>query len=86
MLERLRDENKGCLFAYSVEVDEEEAAGKEKRGVKDPVHKRIVQEMIRCIEVAADFEDNHIHAVESGKGRRTWVAIKLVSVIASLNS
>ena len=64
------------MFAYSVEVDEAEAEGHGKKGT-ELVHKRIVEEMIRCIDVAADFEDSH--AVERGRGRRTWVAIKLVS-------
>lgn len=81
-MEKLREENTGCLFAYSVEVDEAEAAGKVTQIEKEPVHKRIVQEMIRCIEVAGDFEDNHLHAAASGKGRRTWVAIKLVRPIS----
>lgn len=74
MLKNLRAENKGCLFAYSVEVDESEAEGNAKVQ-KEPVHKRIVQEMIRCIDVAADFEDGY----SKDKGRRTWVALKLVS-------
>lgn len=81
MLERFRAENKGCLFAYSVEVDEAEAAGK--GGTKgkggQPAHKQAVQEMIHNIEVAADFEDRHLPA-GSSKGRRTWVAIKLVNL------
>lgn len=74
VLKDLRAENKGCLFAYSVEVDESEAEGNAKFQ-KEPVHKRIVQEMIRCIDVAADFEDGY----SKDKGRRTWVALKLVS-------
>lgn len=80
MLARFRAENKGCLFAYSVEVDEAEASGKggkKGKGVQ-PAHKQAVQEMIHNIEVAADFEDKHL-PVGSNKGRRTWVAIKLVN-------
>ncbi|KAI0791689.1 FAD-linked oxidoreductase-like protein [Abortiporus biennis] len=81
LLESLRAENKGCLFAYSVEVDEEEAAGKGK-SEKELVHKRIVQEMIRSIDVAADFED--AHNGNSFKGRRTWVATALLPDAQSL--
>ena len=76
VLETLRQENKGCLLAYSVEVDEAEAAGGVKKQEEVPVHKRGVQEMIRSINVAADFEEQHLNA--SGN-RSTWVAVKLVS-------
>ena len=48
---------------------------------KKPAHKQIVDEMIRCIDVSADFEDQR--ALMEGrdilKGRRTWVAVKFVS-------
>lgn len=38
--------------------------------------------MIRSIDVAADFEDSQIRVNGiPGSGRRTWVAVKLVSVI-----
>lgn len=37
-------------------------------------HKAIIKEMIHSIDVAADFEDS----LSSG-GRRTWVAVKIVS-------
>lgn len=78
LLEQFRAENKGCLFAYSVEVDEDEAAGKAGKGKNTPpVYKQIVQEMIHSIDVAADFEDKHLPP-GSSKGRRTWVAVKLV--------
>ncbi|ETW87760.1 hypothetical protein HETIRDRAFT_122039 [Heterobasidion irregulare TC 32-1] len=81
LLEQFRAENKGALFAYSVEVDEHEAAG---QGHKPsvPVHKRIVQEMIRSIDVAADFEDRHASGSSStAAGRRTWVAVKLTALL-----
>jgi proline dehydrogenase len=79
LIRRLRKENKGTLLAYSVEVDENEAAG----GTPSPdkrAHKRLVQEMIRSIDVAADFEDSQARATP-GSGRRTWVAIKVVSLV-----
>jgi hypothetical protein len=79
LIRRLREENKGTLLAYSAEVDGNEPAG----GTRSPdkrVHKRIVQEMIHSINVAADFEDSQAREVP-GPGRRTWVAIKMVSLM-----
>lgn len=85
LVQQLRSENKGCLFAYSVEVDEDEAAGKAAGKGKNvqPVYKQCVQEMIHSIDVAADFEDKHLPP-GSSKGRRTWVAVKLVRVLSLL--
>jgi proline dehydrogenase len=62
------------LFAYSVEVDEE-ALTKERPS--EPVHKFIVDEIIRCVDVAADFE-NSLGNGQKTSARRTWVSIKLV--------
>lgn len=43
-------------------------------------HKRIVDEMLTSIDVAADFEDSYARShTQSLAGRKTWVAIKLVS-------
>ncbi|KAI0063089.1 FAD-linked oxidoreductase [Artomyces pyxidatus] len=80
LLHQLRSENKGALFSYSVEVDENEAAG-EARKAREPVHKRIVKEMVRCIDVAADFEDQFAPQATAAVGRRTWVAIKLSALL-----
>jgi len=86
LLEQLRAENKGVLFAYSVEVDDLEAS----TGKATPVqpqhppaqqHKDIVDKLIRSIDVAADFEDKYAHNHGTTSGRKTWVAIKLVSKI-----
>ena len=74
MLRELRASNKGALFAYSVEVDENEAQGKGGLA-KGDVSARIVNEMIRCIDVAADFEAEQGSTAE---GRKTWVAVKIV--------
>ena len=78
LIEELRAQNTGCLFAYSVEVDEAEAAGQgsaqESKAVAS-VHKQIVRETLHCVDVAADYEDKH---TTGRTGRRTWVAIKLV--------
>jgi proline dehydrogenase len=82
VVQALRAENKGCLFAYSVEVDENEAAGKAAAKGKhaEPAYKQSVREMIHSIDVAADFEDKLLPSGTS-KGRRTWVAVKLVRVL-----
>ncbi|KAJ2922373.1 hypothetical protein H1R20_g14725, partial [Candolleomyces eurysporus] len=63
LLRSLRAANKGALFAYSVEVNEHEALGSSNaaKGASkptDPPHKRVVREMLNCIDVAADFEDS----------------------------
>jgi proline dehydrogenase len=79
LIRRLRAENKGALLVYSVEVDASEAPGRA-RYEGELVHKHIVQEIIRSIDVAADFEDSRARET-LGSGRRTWVAIKLVSFI-----
>ncbi|PPQ68478.1 hypothetical protein CVT25_008404 [Psilocybe cyanescens] len=82
LLYTLRAANQGVLFAYSVEVDENEATGASfsssssaervdsptpssvphhagsvlQLDSNDAPHKRIVDEMLHCIDVAADFE------------------------------
>ncbi|KAJ6509120.1 FAD-linked oxidoreductase [Mycena vulgaris] len=79
LLRSLRSANTGTLFAYSVEVDEAEAMAASGSGSahKSP-HKAIVEEMIHCIDVAADFEDG-IGAKQTG--RRTWVAVKITALL-----
>lgn len=64
-------------------MDEPEVTGpgsdSKKKG--PPVYKRCVDEMIRSIDVAADFEDGIVgNEPQTGSGRRTWVAIKMVCV------
>ncbi|KAG6901249.1 hypothetical protein C0995_014626 [Termitomyces sp. Mi166 len=84
LLYKLRAVNKGALFAYSVEVDESEATASASSKKKQPSpHKRIVEEMIHCIDVAADFEDGVSGKLHSG--RRTWVAIKMSALIPDAN-
>lgn len=83
LLRSLRAANKGALFAYSVEVDEAEATAFAHSNTKHkgpPPHKRIVDEMIHCIDVAADFEDSY--GDKPPGGRKTWVAIKLVCYLS----
>ncbi|KAH9048797.1 FAD-linked oxidoreductase [Lactarius hengduanensis] len=84
LIRQLRAENKGAIFAYSVEADADDAASGA-RSLREPVHKRIVQEMICSINVAADFEDSRARADESS-GRRTWVAIKLSALLPNPNT
>jgi proline dehydrogenase len=63
-----------------VEVNQAEATAFAQSGSRNkekPPHKRIVDEMIRCIDVAADFEDGIADKFRGG--RRTWVAVKIVS-------
>ena len=56
-----------------------EAAGSKSSSHAQPAYKQAVNEMIRCIEVAADFEDQIRLGQKSSNGRRTWVAVKMVS-------
>lgn len=64
---------------YSVEVDEAQSSGSGTLSSETAsAHKRIVEENLHCIGVAADFEDRHSPG-HTGKG--TWVAIKLVRLL-----
>lgn len=58
-----------------MEADANEGLG-DTRPADEP-HQRIVQ-MIRAVEVAALFEDS-LARETSSSGRRTWVAVKLVT-------
>jgi proline dehydrogenase len=81
LLKRLRAENKGCLFAYSVEVDETAAGSgsdKQSHGSDIPPHKLAVQEMLESIDVAAKFEDSL--GETDALSRKTWIAVKMVSL------
>ncbi len=76
LLRSFRRGNKGALLAYSVEVDPATATshGEGTLSTDDLPYKRIIKEVVHSIDVAADFEDS----LNDG-GRRTWVAIKIVS-------
>jgi proline dehydrogenase len=80
VLRQLRQTNKGALFAYSVEVDEHEATGHESAEKQD-VSKRIVNEMIRCIDVADEFEKE-----VGSEQRKTWVAVKITALLPNASS
>ncbi|KAJ7599308.1 FAD-linked oxidoreductase-like protein [Mycena floridula] len=83
LLHNMRSENKGVLFAYSVEVNEPE-------GKMDgpPPHKRIVQEIINSIDLAADFEDElrKSQGRIGHKGRRTWVAVNMTALVPNADA
>ncbi|KAJ7073449.1 FAD-linked oxidoreductase [Mycena belliarum] len=85
VLRALRSGNVGTLFAYSVEVDEAEAttASSDASANGGQTPEAIVEEMIHCIDVAADFEDRLQDGEGSGgpSGRRTWVAVKLTALL-----
>ncbi|KAJ3921457.1 FAD-linked oxidoreductase [Lentinula edodes] len=87
LLSSFRAANKGVLFSYSIEVDENEATASNTSSKKkaQPVHKRCVDEMVRSIDVAADFEDS-IVGQHARSGRRTWVAIKLTALLPDAQS
>ncbi|VDB99356.1 unnamed protein product [Peniophora sp. CBMAI 1063] len=82
VLERLRSNNKGALFVYSAEVDEEEAAGMVTTDGKEKLapHREVVQEVLRAITTAADFEDSRVSPT-TPNARRTWVAVKLTAMV-----
>ena len=91
LLRSLRSMNKGVLLAYSVEVDENEATGASRTdgttnshlniSTTTPHHKRIVDETLHCIDVAADLEEELKSKSPSVKSKRTWVAIKMTAML-----
>ena len=91
LLRSLRSMNKGVLLAYSVEVDENEATGASRTdgttnshlniSTTTPHHKRIVDETLHCIDVAADLEEELKSKSSSVKSKRTWVAIKMTAML-----
>jgi proline dehydrogenase len=83
LLMQLRQDNKGVLLAYSVEVDQREAERDAQKEVShdspvSAVYQSHVEETLRAIGIAADFEDRRGTVPHSGTGRKTWVAVKLV--------
>ncbi|KAF8878433.1 FAD-linked oxidoreductase-like protein [Infundibulicybe gibba] len=81
LLHSLRSANTGAIFVYSVEVDEPEATASSSKysTLGKPAHKRIVDEVVHCIDVAADFEDGIAGA--SNRSRKTWVAVKITALL-----
>ena len=84
LLHRLRAENKGALFAYGVEVGEAGKYAVPRAVTKKTPHKlTVLDEIIRAIDVAADFEDRLV-ADNLACGRKTWVAVKMVIYVTFL--
>ncbi|KAF8491276.1 FAD-linked oxidoreductase-like protein [Gautieria morchelliformis] len=86
LLMQLREDNKGVLLAYSVEVDQSEAERHAQKEVSHDspvpaVYKMHVEEILRAIDIAADFEDQCGTTPRSGTGRKTWVAVKLTALL-----
>ncbi|KAF7315195.1 Proline dehydrogenase [Mycena indigotica] len=79
VLKALRQNNIGTLFAYSIEVDEAEAMSTAGSGSSPTSpHQAIVNEMLNCIDVAAEFE---AQMGARKTGRRTWVAVKMATLL-----
>ncbi|KAG2069893.1 FAD-linked oxidoreductase [Suillus decipiens] len=85
LLTSLRTENKGAIFAYTVEVEEEGGAG-QTNVERRPAHKHFVEEIIRSINASADFEDGMDGSQNGHIGRRTWVAVKLSAMLPNAQS
>ncbi|KAF8588483.1 FAD-linked oxidoreductase [Ramaria rubella] len=88
LLIQMREENKGVLLAYSVEVDQDEAERRSEEQATNgsAVYKDNVEETLRCIDVAADFEDRRTLQAGLGLGKKTWVAVKLTALLPSAQS
>ncbi|EIW86232.1 FAD-linked oxidoreductase [Coniophora puteana RWD-64-598 SS2] len=86
LLEQFRAKNKGVLLNYSVEVDADAAIGhgNHSDAAESRPHKQLIEEIIRSIDVAADFEDQHGNG--SRTGRRTWVALKLTALLPDVTA
>lgn len=84
VLAQLRRNNIGALLGYSVEVDEDQANSIELTENRASTQGYIanVEETIRSIDVAADFE-KQFPSQFSGK---TWVAIKLTALLPSADT
>ncbi len=89
IIAQMRGRNIGTLLAYSVEVDEQEHrnAPPALPDANEQFHGYKLDEMIRSIDEAADFEDHlptpqsHLVGPSTGTGRCTWVAVKLVGLV-----
>ncbi|KAJ7148903.1 hypothetical protein C8R46DRAFT_1311053 [Mycena filopes] len=80
LVHALRSAKTGTVFSYSVEVNEEERVAPFESGPsRDSSHqKAILDAMLHCIDVAADFE-NSLGVKQTG--RRTWVAVNITALL-----
>ena len=90
ILRLLRSTNKGVLLAYSVEADENEATGctDGTHNVPNvtPFHKRIVDETLHSIDLAADLEEELKSRSPFTKAKGTWVSIKMSAMLPDANA
>jgi proline dehydrogenase len=77
-LRELRNEHRGAMLSHSVEVELDDAIGNSETTVTTPSYKRNVEESIKAVEAAGDFEDEMQARSMEPHLRRTTVAIKLV--------
>jgi len=82
-LRELRNEHRGAMLSHSVEVDLAEAIGATDTTITTPSYKRNVEESIKAIEAAGDFEDEIQARSKETRLRRTTVAIKLTAMVPS---
>ena len=94
ILRSLRSTNKGVLLAYSVEADENVATGRT-NGTHDvpnvsvgttPPHKRIVDETLHSIDLAADLEEELKSRSPLIKGKGTWVSVKMSAMLPDVSA
>lgn len=76
LLAFLRAENKGVLFKTPLK------SMRRRWRVRQHVHKRIVKEMTRSIDISADYEDGRdlLQGGYTGR-RRTCIAVKLTALL-----
>ena len=83
LIQDLRRQGLGTLLGYSVEMEPGDAGAKPTLEQIQRLAANNVTEMLRSIDVAAQIEDR------SGRSqsheRKTWVAVKLVSIFASVD-
>ncbi|KAF9235880.1 FAD-linked oxidoreductase [Melanogaster broomeanus] len=83
--------HKGVLLVYSVEVNESAVGTEHHDGERvndsgQPVHKWIIDEVIKSIDVAANFEDEKGSAAGGMMGRRSCVAVKLTALLPNVQT
>ncbi|KAG9003332.1 hypothetical protein FRB94_003216 [Tulasnella sp. JGI-2019a] len=88
LLKSFREQNKGVMLVYSVEVDEKAAKARgspSRKGSGPAQYRKNVEEIIHSIDVAGDFEDRHGRPGVAA-GRKTWVALKLSALVPSADA
>lgn len=83
ILEKLRSQGTGTLLAYSVEVQDGDAQ-QLPNGHSIPPHKVHIAEIVRSIDVAAEFEAQNL--ANGLAPSKTWAAIKLTALVPDAGS